>query len=98
MSAREFKTLSPRLKRMTLGNVEIARRVLVDGVAQNEAALECGLTAQRVNFIVKTVLATARDIPQGWQQVEVWLPPELAARVREMERKARAKADRENNV
>ncbi|MDR5785248.1 TrfB-related DNA-binding protein [Caballeronia sp. LP003] len=84
MTARDFQSLMPRLKRMTVGNVEVVRRVLVDGISQVEAANESGLTKQRVGILVKTVLAASRDIPLDWEHVEVWLPPDLAAQVRQM--------------
>ena len=93
MTAKEFKALMPRLKRMTVGNVEIARRVLVDGISQVEAASESGLTKQRVGALVKSVQAVAREIPPDWEQVEVWLPPELAEQVRQMAADAKARIE-----
>ncbi len=93
MTAKEFKALMPRLKRMTVGNVEIARRVLVDGISQVEAATESGLTKQRVGALVKSVQAVAREIPPDWEQVEVWLPPELAEQVRQMAADAKARIE-----
>jgi hypothetical protein len=90
MTAKDFKSLMPRLKRMTVGNVEIARRVLVDGISQVDAATESGLSKQRVGAVIKAVEAAARAIPPDWEQVEVWLPPELAAQVRQMAEEARA--------
>ncbi|KVX70386.1 hypothetical protein WT34_04230 [Burkholderia stagnalis] len=93
MTAKDFKALMPRLKRMTVGNVEIARRVLVDGISQVEAANESGLTKQRIGALVKTVQAIAREIPADWEQVEVWLPPELAAQVRQMAADAKARIE-----
>lgn len=91
MTAKDFRSLMPRLKRMTVGNVEIVRRVLVDGISQVEAANESGLTKQRIGALVKAVLAASRDIPPDWESVEVWLPPELAAQVRQMAEEARAR-------
>ena len=91
MTAKDFKSLMPRLKRMTVGNVEVARRVLVDGVSQTEAANESGLTKQRVGAVVKSVLAVSQEYPANWVQVEVWLPPELAAQVRQMADEAKAR-------
>jgi hypothetical protein len=46
---------------------------------------------QRVGAMVERVLAAARDVPKDWERVEVWLPPELAQQVREMEAQAKAK-------
>lgn len=93
MTAKEFKALMPRLKRMTVGNVEIARRVLVDGISQVEAASESGLTKQRVGALVKSVQAVALEIPADWVQVEVWLPPDLAEQVRQMAADAKARIE-----
>ncbi|TFE38124.1 hypothetical protein E2553_37715 [Paraburkholderia dipogonis] len=93
MTAKDFKAVMPRLKRMTVGSVDIARRVLVDGISQVDAANESGLTKQRVGALVKAVLAAAREIPADWEQVEVWLPPELAAQVRQMATEAKARID-----
>ena len=84
MTAKDFKALMPRLKRMTVGNVEIARRVLVDGISQVDAATESGLSKQRVGAVIKAVQAAAREIPPDWEHVDVWLPPDLAAKVRQM--------------
>lgn len=93
MTAKDFKAVMPRLKRMTVGSVDIARRVLVDGISQVDAANESGLTKQRVGALFKAVLAAAREIPADWEQVEVWLPPELAAQVRQMATEAKARID-----
>lgn len=97
MTAKEFKALMPRLKRMTVGNVEIARRVLVDGITQVEAADESGLSKQRIGALVKAVRTIAQEIPAGWEHVEVWLPPELAEKVRQMAEKAKADNERERS-
>lgn len=96
MTAKDFKAVMPRLKRMTVGNVDIARRVLVDGISQVDAATESGLTKQRVGALVKAVLAAAREIPPDWEQVEVWLPPELAEQVRQMAAEAKARIEAAN--
>ncbi|WP_232519365.1 TrfB-related DNA-binding protein [Caballeronia insecticola] len=82
---------SCRLKRMTVGNVEIARRVLVDGISQVDAATESGLSKQRVGAVIKAVQAAGREIPPDWEHVDVWLPPELAAKVRRMAEEERGR-------
>jgi TrfB plasmid transcriptional repressor len=74
---------------MTIDTVRLARRILVEGVPPSEIAKETGLSKQRVGAMVNRVLAVAKGIPKGWEHVEVWLPPELAAQVRQMEQDAR---------
>ncbi|WP_051242619.1 TrfB-related DNA-binding protein [Azohydromonas australica] len=92
MTAEEFDSLGERLGRLTPESVAIAREVLVDGVSRATVAERHGLTRPRITFIVDRVLAAAHDVPRDWVRVEVWLPPELAQQVREMEAKARARA------
>ncbi|WP_051242953.1 TrfB-related DNA-binding protein [Azohydromonas australica] len=92
MTAEEFDSIGERLGRMTAESVAIAREVLVDGVAKVTVAERHGLTKPRVGAIVERVLAAAHDVPRDWVRVEVWLPPELAQQVREMEARARARA------
>jgi hypothetical protein len=91
MTAEEFDALGPRLGRMAPESVAIAREVLVDGLAKVSVAERHGLTKPRVGAIVERVLAAAQDVPRDWVRVEVWLPPELAQQVREMEAQARAR-------
>ncbi|WP_053067892.1 TrfB-related DNA-binding protein [Xenorhabdus khoisanae] len=90
MNETEFHALRPRLGRLTPKNVEVAEQVLVHGHDQANVARTYGLTRQRVNEIVTRVLTAASEIPTGWQRVEVWLPPELARQVRQMETEAKA--------
>ena len=90
MTADEFEALRPRLGRLALDTVEIARAVLVDGMKPTEAANRYDMTRQRVHGIVKRFSAAAHEVPTGWRRVEVWLPPELASQVEAMADKARA--------
>lgn len=95
MTAQEFDELRPRFGRLSLNTVELAREVLVDGKSQSDVARKHGLTRQRVSGMVSRVLAAANKIPRGWEKVEVWLPPELAEKVRKMEADAKASASQE---
>ena len=92
MTAEEFDSLGQRLGKMTPESVAIAREVLVDGVPKFVVAQRHNITKPRVGAIVERVLAAAQDVPRDWVRVEVWLPPELARQVREMEAEARAQA------
>lgn len=90
LTAKEFDALRPRLGRLALNTVEIARAVLVDGMTQTEAANHYSMTRQRVHGIVQRFRAAAQEVPTGWRRVEVWLPPEVAIQVEALEEKARA--------
>jgi predicted DNA-binding protein (UPF0251 family) len=90
MTAEEFEALRPRLGRLAIDTIEIARAVLVDGMKTTEAANRHGMTRQRVHGIVQRFRAAAQDVPTGWRRIEVWLPPELAEQVEAMADQARA--------
>lgn len=90
LTAQEFDALRPRLSRLALNTVAIARVVLVDGMTPSEAAHRHSMTRQRVHGIVQRFRAAAQEVPTGWRRVEVWLPPEVAIQVEAMEQKARA--------
>jgi len=90
MTRDEFEALRPRLGRLALDTVEIARAVLVDGMKSTEAAHRYGMTRQRVHGIVQRFRAAAQEVPTDWRRVEVWLPPDLAAQVEAMAEQARA--------
>ncbi|MFL0419578.1 TrfB-related DNA-binding protein [Sphingomonas sp. 179-I 2A4 NHS] len=90
MTPEEFDAVQSRLGRMTLDTLRIAREVLVDGKSQTEVAAAYKLSRQRVSLAVQRVLKEAQQVPANWQLLEIWLPPELIARVREMEAEARA--------
>lgn len=88
LTAEEFDALRPRLGRVSLDTMEIARAVLVDGVRQSDAATRYGMTRQRINGILRRFAAASQGVPTGWRRVEVWLPPELADQVEAMAQSA----------
>jgi predicted DNA-binding protein (UPF0251 family) len=90
MTASEFEALRPRLGRLAVDTIEIARAVLVDGMKPTEAARQYDMTRQRVHGIVQRFRAAAQEVPTGWRRIEVWLPPEMAAQVEALAEKARA--------
>lgn len=92
ITAEQFEDARPRLGRLSLDTLTIAREVLVDGESQTDVARKHGITRQRVHGMVSRVLAAINEIPKGWVRLEVWLPPELADKVQGMVEKARAKA------
>ena len=90
MTADEFEAITPRLGRLTLDTIKIARSVLVDGLRLTQAGELHNTSRQRVHAIVKRFNEAAEEVPKGWKRVEVWLPPELADRVENMATEARA--------
>lgn len=90
MTVAEFEALRPRLGRLSLDTVDIARAVLVDGMRPADAARRHNMTRQRVHGIIQRFQAAAQQVPTQWRRVEVWLPPELAAQVEQMAERARA--------
>lgn len=93
LSAAEFDALRPRLARLALGSVDIAREVLVDGRPAPEVAAARGLSRQRVYGILRRFDAAADSVPTGWQRVEVWVPPELASEITARAEQARLDHD-----
>ena len=89
MTLTEFDETLPRLGRLTLDTIKIARAVLVDGKRPAEAGQENGMSRQRVNAILKRFELAAKEVPKDWRKIEVWLPPELAAQVEALAQKAR---------
>ncbi len=95
LTVEEFDVLRPHLGRTGEKNLIAVRRVLVDGMRQKDIAAELGLTKEAVSAMVARVwrahLAYGTR-PDGWEKVEVVLPPEMAQVVHEMAKIARTKA------
>jgi len=89
MTPQEFEAARPGFGRQTDDTIEMVRLVLVEGQSQTDVARQYGLTRQRVSLAVKQILTVADNIPKGWVKLEIWLPPALANKVRDMEQKAR---------
>lgn len=85
----EFGTAAAEIPRIQPASLEIAKRVLVEGIAQADVAREAGLSKQRVSRIVNDVLAVVNSVPRGWELVQVWLPTEVANPVRVLARNLR---------
>ena len=89
MSPEKFDSLLPSFGKLSLDTVDIARRVLVIGESQAALAKERGFTRQHINRVVNRVRAIANEIPDGWEHVEIYLPSELASKVRAMAKEAK---------
>jgi len=90
MTPAEFDALRPVIGRMAADSIDVARRVLVDGLTQAEVATTYNMSRQRVFGILQRFQMASQSVPHGWRKVEVWLPPELADQVEEMAERARA--------
>ena len=92
MTADEFDALMPKMRRVTIGTMQVMRRILVDGESRADVAASVGLTPQRITAMMKQFKAAQSGYPPNWVEVREWLPPELAAEVRRMAAQAKASA------
>jgi len=90
MTPEEFEALMPKMRRVTMGTIEVLRRIMVEGETRKTVADATGLTPQRIAGMIQQFRAAQNDIPPGWVEVKEWFPPELAARVRAMAAEAKA--------
>lgn len=77
----QFDAILPRLGRLSMDTLNIAREVLVDGKSQSEVAREHNLSRQRVHGMVTRVNAAINDIPLDWVRLDTWLPKEMADKI-----------------
>ena len=89
LTEEQFDQLRPKLKRLSVGAVEVAYAVLVEGKSQAEVARQTGRTRSGVQNICKRVMDRVEDVPPGWVKAEICLPPNLMEQVIQMEKKAR---------
>lgn len=90
VSPENFDAVISLMYRMTERNKEACRAVVVDGRAQIDVAREYGMSKQQLNAVVARFNSKLQDTPpEGWQRVDMYLPPEYVAKVRELEARAR---------
>ena len=77
--------------RLSEQSIEIARRVLVRGWDQADAAKLYGVTQPRVSAICAVVLRAraSRELPKDWVKVAVTVPEPLAKAMRQAAREAK---------
>jgi plasmid maintenance system antidote protein VapI len=100
LTAQEFETVRPHLKRVKPQNVQAIYEHLVDGRQQTELAEELGITKKAVSQMVSKVWALHikyGERPDGWTSISVTLPNDMADVVKDMERRARANLTKENS-
>jgi len=71
-----------QLSRMTERNVELAKRVLVNGEPLATVAKEAGISAPTLSAAIRRIKDKA--VPRGWRMVSVLLPEHLADAVEKM--------------
>lgn len=86
-TAEDWKKIAPVFasRRLAISTVEIAKAILVDGQRPQDVANARNMSKQTVHAAVKRVRAILDE--QGAKElvpVLVWLPAELAEKVREM--------------
>jgi hypothetical protein len=90
----EFATIRPHLKSFADKNVEALHQVMVGGRQQKDIARELDMTPEAVSAMVKRAWDKHVELglrPDGWEVVNVALPPELARHVRAMASEEMAK-------
>lgn len=78
LTQQQFDELWPKLKRLSASSVEVARLVLVEGVAQKEAGDLHGVSKQNVSRVIKVVRKILAEAPPGWVHVDTYAPQDMA--------------------
>ncbi|GBR16901.1 transcriptional regulator KorA [Asaia spathodeae] len=91
MTPKEFDSAVKFLSKLDSTSIEIGRLVLVQGQSQKEVAASFGLTKQRVSAIIRRLEQASASVPNGWVKVTVWLPPDAARKVEEIEKEEKNK-------
>ena len=89
ISPEEWQRIAPALRTCSQVTIDMAYAVLVDGRKQVDVAKEFDRSKQTVNAAIRRVTAIFNEvIPEDEQLefVQVWLPPELAKQVKEMDK------------
>lgn len=82
MAPEEFEAAKQRLNTLTGNVVEVARLILVEGMAPSAAAQKVGMSRQSANGAMKRVRALLASRPVDWVYFEGWMPESLAIEVR----------------
>jgi len=86
---RAIKHLNRLNSRLTDHSLELARQVLVDGMAASALARQQHCTAQLINRLAAKVhqaFIDSLELPPGWVSVRVELPADEAQRVVQLEK------------
>ncbi|HCA3195770.1 TPA: ArdK family transcriptional regulator [Klebsiella pneumoniae] len=95
ISEADWKRAEPAINHLAKVTLDIAYAVLVEGKKQTDVAEEYSRTKQAVNNAVNRVWDALESVVENrLEHIDVWLPPEMAERVREMVRFYEAKKDK----
>lgn len=83
LSDEHFDLAVAQLPRMSKHNIELARKILVDGESTKKVAKEGGLSPETLKKVVQKIRKLA--IPEGWRTITVSLPDPVADGVEQME-------------
>lgn len=81
----QWDKIKPAFRSLSIGTVDLAKAVLVDGERPSDLARKTGESRQLIYAAVKRVRSILQENhAQELEPVMVWLPADLAAQVREM--------------
>ena len=83
MTQSHFDLAISRTHRVKPKNIELARRVLVEGESTVQLAKEAGLTPSTLKKLTAKIRRLA--VPEGWRTITVTLPEYVAQGVEQME-------------
>lgn len=84
LSEKEWESAAPKLGKLTVDSMAMARRLFVDGITPSQLATDCGVSRQAISQLKTRVERMLSEAPAGWERVDVWLPPADAETVRQM--------------
>ena len=79
-----FDARAPLLVGLHDKAMAMARAVVVEGRGLSDVARDFGVSRQYVDKCAKRVRTAFADLPDDWEHVEAWFPPEIAKTVRAM--------------
>lgn len=91
MTDEEYQTLKERLPRMREESHQMAYMMFCKGANQVDAARHFGKKKQQAQWVYSRYVEARNEVPKGWRKVEVFLPPDKAKQVEEMEKREREK-------
>jgi len=89
MTEKEYEKALLFLGRTSVRSAQVAKEILVDGKDVKAIATKHKITTQRTYQIIADFKKAAAKIPKGWVHVDLWLPPDLAKKVYELEQEAK---------
>ena len=82
LSEDQFNLAVSRLTRMSERNIELAKRVLVDGETLVSVSEEADIAPPTLSGVIRRI--KEKVVPKGWRMVSVLLPGDIADKVERM--------------